>query len=182
MLSNSGLVRVALGPEAVLRVVETRLPRAGPLDRPVRRTLPRTGWSRFLVTPDTPLRWQRRLVASAWTYPHTALLPNLLAGGLADAEPVGQGGGQQHSPALAMAWVSSKATSNWSSVEWRGMLPSRGCPPWPAAADVRHPYPRSSKGPFLPWSHRSEIPQQGNQAEVQLSEASPLLVCKELET
>lgn len=27
-------------------------------------------WSCFLVKPDTLLRWQRRLVTGAWTYPH----------------------------------------------------------------------------------------------------------------
>jgi hypothetical protein len=33
------------------------------------RALPRTRWSCFFVTPETPLRWQRRLVAGAWTDP-----------------------------------------------------------------------------------------------------------------
>src|SRR6266540_2216282 len=32
--------------------------------------LPRTRWSVFLVTPETILRWHRRLVARRWTYPH----------------------------------------------------------------------------------------------------------------
>jgi len=36
----------------------------------VSRVLPRTRWSCFLVTPQTLLRWHRRLVAGAWTYPH----------------------------------------------------------------------------------------------------------------
>jgi putative transposase len=34
-------------------------------DRKARRS-----WSCFFVTPDTLLRWHRRLVAGAWTYPH----------------------------------------------------------------------------------------------------------------
>ncbi len=32
--------------------------------------LPRTRWSVFLVTPETILRWHRRLVARKWTQPH----------------------------------------------------------------------------------------------------------------
>ena len=36
----------------------------------ISRVLPRARWSCFLVTPETLLRWQRRLVAGAWTYPH----------------------------------------------------------------------------------------------------------------
>jgi putative transposase len=31
--------------------------------------LPRSRWSCFLVKPETLLRWHRRLVAGAWTYP-----------------------------------------------------------------------------------------------------------------
>ena len=34
------------------------------------RALPRERWSCFLVKPATLLRWHRRLVAGAWTYPH----------------------------------------------------------------------------------------------------------------
>jgi putative transposase len=34
------------------------------------RALPRSRWSCFLVRPETLLRWHRRLVAGAWTYPH----------------------------------------------------------------------------------------------------------------
>jgi len=32
--------------------------------------LPRALWSCFFVQPETLLRWHRRLVAGAWTYPH----------------------------------------------------------------------------------------------------------------
>jgi len=49
-------------------------PRLEPADRAllaaVSRVLPRSRWSCFLVTPETLLRWHRRLVAGAWTYPH----------------------------------------------------------------------------------------------------------------
>jgi transposase InsO family protein len=34
------------------------------------RVMPRRSWRAFLVTPETLLRWHRRLVACRWTYPH----------------------------------------------------------------------------------------------------------------
>jgi putative transposase len=58
---------------AVLRRQSPR-PRFNPTDRALlaafSRVLPRTGWSVFLVKPETLLGWHRRLVAGAWTYPH----------------------------------------------------------------------------------------------------------------
>jgi putative transposase len=49
-------------------------PRFEPADRAllaaVSHVLPRARWSCFLVKPETLLRWHRRLVARAWTYPH----------------------------------------------------------------------------------------------------------------
>jgi transposase InsO family protein len=58
---------------AVLRRQSTR-PKLGPGDRAllaaVSRVLPRSRWSCFFVTPETLLRWHRRLLAGAWTYPH----------------------------------------------------------------------------------------------------------------
>ena len=49
-------------------------PKFGPGDRAllaaVSRVLPRSRWSCFPVTPETLLRWHRRLVAGAWTYLH----------------------------------------------------------------------------------------------------------------
>ena len=58
---------------AVLRR-QTKQPRLDPADRAVlaaiSRALPRARWSCFFVKPETLLRWHRRLVAGAWTYPH----------------------------------------------------------------------------------------------------------------
>jgi putative transposase len=34
------------------------------------RVMPRRSWRAFLVTPETLLRWYRRIVARRWTYPH----------------------------------------------------------------------------------------------------------------
>src|SRR4029434_10223884 len=49
-------------------------PRLEPADRAllsaVSRVLTRARWSCFLVKPEMLLRWHRRLVAGAWTYPH----------------------------------------------------------------------------------------------------------------
>jgi len=48
-------------------------PRLEPADRAllaaISRALPRVRWSCFIVKPETLLRWHRRLVAGAWTYP-----------------------------------------------------------------------------------------------------------------
>jgi hypothetical protein len=58
---------------AVLRRQAPR-PKLEPADRAllaaVSRILPRARWSCFLVKPETLLRWHRRLVAGAWTYPN----------------------------------------------------------------------------------------------------------------
>jgi putative transposase len=49
-------------------------PRLEPTDRAllaaISRALPRARWSCLFVKPETLLRWHRRLVAGAWTYPH----------------------------------------------------------------------------------------------------------------
>jgi putative transposase len=48
-------------------------PRLEPTDRAllaaISRVLPRGRWSCFFVTPETLLRWHRRPVVGAWTYP-----------------------------------------------------------------------------------------------------------------
>jgi hypothetical protein len=48
-------------------------PRLQPADRALlaalSRLLPRARWSEFLVRPETPLRWHRRMVRRRWTYP-----------------------------------------------------------------------------------------------------------------
>jgi putative transposase len=58
---------------AVLRRQVPR-PRLEPADRAlltaISRALPRARWSCFLVKPETLLRWHRRLIAGAWTYPY----------------------------------------------------------------------------------------------------------------
>jgi putative transposase len=53
---------------------QTPRPRLEPADRAmlaaISRLLPRARWSCFIVTPQTLLRWHRRMIADAWTYPH----------------------------------------------------------------------------------------------------------------
>jgi putative transposase len=54
--------------------VRPHVPGLEPADRAllaaVCRVLPRGRWSCFFVQPQTLLRWHRRLIAGAWTYPH----------------------------------------------------------------------------------------------------------------
>jgi putative transposase len=58
---------------AILRR-QTRRPQFTPSDRflltALSRVLPRRSWHALSVTPETLLRWHRRLVARRWTYPH----------------------------------------------------------------------------------------------------------------
>ncbi len=53
---------------------QARRPRLTESDRLVlaalSRVAPRRSSSAFLVTPETLLRWHRRIVACRWTYPH----------------------------------------------------------------------------------------------------------------
>src|SRR5438477_2084562 len=59
---------------AILRRQARRRPQLSASDRLVlaalSRVLPRRSWQAFLVTPETLLRWHRRIVARRWTYPH----------------------------------------------------------------------------------------------------------------
>ena len=52
---------------------QTRRPKLAESDRLVlaalSRVMPRRSWHSFLVTPETLLRWHRRIVARRWTYP-----------------------------------------------------------------------------------------------------------------
>jgi putative transposase len=52
---------------------QTRRPQLTARDRLVlatlSRVLPRRSWHAFLVTPETLLRWHRRIIARRWTYP-----------------------------------------------------------------------------------------------------------------
>ena len=56
---------------------QTPRPTLEPADRAllaaVSRVLPRSRWSCFFVRPETLVRWHRRLVAGAWTYPRRGL-------------------------------------------------------------------------------------------------------------
>jgi hypothetical protein len=56
---------------------QTPRPRLEPADRALlaaaSRVLPRACWSCFFVKPETLLRWHRRLIAGAWTYPRRRL-------------------------------------------------------------------------------------------------------------
>src|SRR5687768_5174676 len=60
---------------------QTPRPKLEPTDRAllaaISRVLPRSRWSCFLVRPETLLRWHRRLVAGARTYPHQPGRPPL---------------------------------------------------------------------------------------------------------
>jgi putative transposase len=51
---------------------QTRRPQLTARDRlvlaPLSRVLPRRSWHAFLVTPETLLRWHRRIIARRWTY------------------------------------------------------------------------------------------------------------------
>ena len=53
---------------------QTSRPKFQPADRAllaaISRVLPRARWSCFFVTPEKLLRWHRRFIAGAWTYPH----------------------------------------------------------------------------------------------------------------
>jgi putative transposase len=55
---------------------QARRPRLREADRllltALSRALPRHRWTVFSVSPRTLLRWQQRLVARRWTYPHRA--------------------------------------------------------------------------------------------------------------
>jgi hypothetical protein len=75
---------------------QTPRPRLEPADRAllaaISRLRPRARWSCFFVKPETLLRWHRRLVAGAWTYP----------GAVASTVRVAQADcGDDHSPSRA---------------------------------------------------------------------------------
>jgi transposase len=57
-------------------------PRFEPDDRVIltalARVFRRERWSMFIVTPDTIVRWHRRLVANHWTYPHRPGRPSTI--------------------------------------------------------------------------------------------------------
>jgi putative transposase len=64
---------LVLGHQLTVLRRQVARPRLKPADRAllaaISRALPRSRWSCFFVKPQTLLRWHRRLVAGAWTYP-----------------------------------------------------------------------------------------------------------------
>jgi putative transposase len=113
---------------AVLRRQSTR-PKLGPSDRAllvaVSRVLPRSRWSCFLVTPEKLLRWHRRLVAGAWTYPHRQTGRPPLDQELPAADhPPGQG-----EPALGLPAHPGRAAPAWCAPLGDGD-PHHATPPW----------------------------------------------------
>ena len=85
---------------------QVKRPEFRPVDRALlaalSRALPRGRWSSFLVTPDTILRWHRRLVTRKWTRPcHRGGRPCLASDFVSDIRvvitphPVGSSGLEQ---------------------------------------------------------------------------------------
>lgn len=70
------------------------------------RLLPKLQWMSRLVTPDTLLRWHRRLVRWRWTYPHKGGRPPIdakviaLIEHMAEENPRGSPESPRGSPAL----------------------------------------------------------------------------------
>jgi hypothetical protein len=69
----------------------------------VSRTLPRSRWSCFFLKPETLLRWHRRLVAGAWTYPHRQTGRPPLDQGI--REPIIRLARENPTGAIAPGWV-----------------------------------------------------------------------------
>jgi putative transposase len=67
---------LVLGHQLTVLRRKTPRPKLEPADRAllaaISRVLPPACWSCFFVTPQTLLRWHRRLIAGAFTYPHRA--------------------------------------------------------------------------------------------------------------
>jgi hypothetical protein len=125
---------------AVLRRQSTR-PKLGPGDRAllatVSRVLPRSRWSCFLVTPETLLRWHRRLVAGAWTYPHRQTgrppldqkVPQLIVGLAKENPPGATNGSTASSNGLASASPRPRSARGCAATDWiqrHGRLPPPG--------------------------------------------------------
>jgi putative transposase len=98
---------------AILRRQYPR-PRLQPKDRALlaalSRLLPRPRWSIFVVTPQTLLRWHRRMVRRRWTYP-------------------AQGRGRPSVPQQVQTLIVRLATENprWGYQRIRGELLGLGC-------------------------------------------------------
>jgi putative transposase len=127
-------------------------PRLEPADRAllaaISRVLPRSRWSCFLVKPETLLRWHRRLVAGAWTYPRGPGRPPLdediqaLIVRLARENP--RWGDQRIQGELLRLGGQVSATAIGSTLHRYGLDPAHGGPPPPGDHSCASRPPASS--------------------------------------
>jgi hypothetical protein len=123
--------------------------------------LPRSCWSCFFVRPETLLRWHRRLVAGAWTYPHRrpgrpALDEDLqqLIVRLAKVNP--RWGYQRIQGELQPLGMRVSATAIRSTLQRRGLDSARGRRAQPGARSCANRPQRSSPATSSPSTpHRS---------------------------
>jgi putative transposase len=117
---------------AVLRRQIAR-PKLQPTDRALlaalSRALPRSRWSCFFVKAETLLRWHRRLVAGAWTYPHRGTgRPPLDQQTAGPDRPAGQGeptlGLPAHQEELLRLGIRVSATAIRTTLRRHGLDPA----------------------------------------------------------
>jgi putative transposase len=138
---------------AILRRQSPR-PRFEPADRALlaatSRALPRARWSCLFVRPDPLLRWHRRLVAGAWTYPHPEQVDRRSTRAAAADHPPGQ-----EEPPRGLPAHPGRAATAWPA-RLGHRDPPHAAPPWhgpDAAANGHHlagvpaPAGRRHRGP-----------------------------------